>query len=360
MKRVLSAVLALVMVFVLVGVVGASADTQSGTTGDCTWILDGTTLTISGEGAMEDYNIEIFGTGAKSDSPWYNSDIQKVIISEGVTAIGDGAFAKCNQLATAEIASTVISIGKGTFANTNLKNINIPKSIKEIDYAAFLLTNSAQEWIELLENVFYVGDETDKSKLFINNADGFNDSIVHATWKYVAFETLIKTDGENWNYYVNGIKRDHTTLVKYKNKWFYVENGVWKKTANTLVKHSGKWFYVTNGVWDKTVTDKVVTYKNKSFYIKNGKWDSSVNTLTKKNGEWLGIVNGKWDTSAKTLIKYKGNWFYVKNGEWCKKTAIVKYKGKRFYVKNGKVDFDYSGKKKIDGKTYKIKNGKVA
>ena len=30
------------------------------------------------------------------------------------------------------------------------------------------------------------------------------------------------------------------------------------------------------------------------------------------------------------------------------------------YVKNGKVDFDFSGKKKIDGKTYKIKNGKVA
>ena len=111
---------------------------------------------------------------------------------------------------------------------------------------------------------------------------------------------------------------------------------------------------------DKTVTDKVVTYKNKSFYIKNGKWDSSVNTLTKKNGEWLGIVNGKCDNSANTLIKYKGKWFYVKNGEWCKKTAIVKYKGKRFYVKNGKVDFDFSGKKKIDGKTYKIKNGKVA
>ena len=151
-------------------------------------------------------------------------------------------------------------------------------------------------------------------------------------------ETLIKESDGKWNYYCNDYKMYSSTLVKY----------------------SGKWFYVTNGVWDKTVTDKVVTYKNKSFYIKNGKWDSSVNTLTKKNGEWLGIVNGKCDNSVNTLIKYKGKWFYVKNGKWCKDTAIVKYKGKSFYVKKGKVDFDFSGKKKINGKTYKIKNGKVA
>ena len=149
-------------------------------------------------------------------------------------------------------------------------------------------------------------------------------------------------------------------LVKESDgKWYYYCND-YKMNSSTLVKYKGKWFYVTNGVWDKTITDKIIKYKNKDFYIKNGKWDSSVNTLIKKNGEWLGIVNGKWDTSANTLIKYKGKWFYVKNGEWCKKTAIVKYKGKRFYVKNGKVDFDFSGKKKIDGKTYKIKNGKVA
>lgn len=32
-----------------------SADTSSGTTGDCTWTLDGTVLTISGSGAMADY-----------------------------------------------------------------------------------------------------------------------------------------------------------------------------------------------------------------------------------------------------------------------------------------------------------------
>ena len=316
MKKVLLMVLVWVMVltFIPLNAVMASAETLSGTTGDCTWTLADGVLTISGNGEMEDYNVEIFEIDAESDSPWYNSDIQKVIISEGVTAIGDGAFTKCNQLSTVEIASTVISIGKGAFANTGLKNINIPKSVRKIDCAAFLLTNSAQEWKEFLENVFYVGDEIDRSKLFINNSDELNISIVSATWKYVDFETLIKVDGENWNYYVNGIKRDYTTLVKYKGKWFYVENGVWPKTANTLVKYKGKWF---------------------------------------------GVVNGKWNSAVNTLIKHKGKWFYIKNGKWCQDTAIVKYSGKRFYVKKGKVDFEFSGKKKINGKTYKIKNGKV-
>ena len=34
----------------------AFAETRSGTTGDCTWTLDGTVLTISGNGAMANYN----------------------------------------------------------------------------------------------------------------------------------------------------------------------------------------------------------------------------------------------------------------------------------------------------------------
>ena len=154
-------------------------------------------------------------------------------------------------------------------------------------------------------------------------------------------------------------RKDGESLIKEEGVWYYYDNGA-KTKRSTLIKHSGKWFYVSNGVWNKTVTDKIIKYKERWFYIKNGKWNSNINTLVKKDGEWLGIVSGKWDSTAKTLVKYQGKWFYVNKGKWCKDTAIVKYKGKRFYVKNGKVDFDYSGKKKINGKTYKIKIGKVA
>ncbi len=180
-------------------------------------------------------------------------------------------------------------------------------------------------------------------------------------------DELIKKEDGKWYFYRGGVIDVNALgnngyvskkLVKYSGKWFYLEDGIWTK-KDTLCEYNGKWFYIDNGKWNKNAND-LIKYKEKWFYVENGKWDSTDRTLFKKNGKWFGIVNGKWDSSTKTLIKYKDKWFYIKNGKWCQDTAIVKYKGKRFYVKNGKVDFDYSGKKKIDGKTYKIKNGKVA
>ena len=58
-----------------------------------TWTLEGGTLTISGTGAMYDYN-------SRQNVPWYNSrtNITTVVIEEGVTTIGDLAFYHCNNL----------------------------------------------------------------------------------------------------------------------------------------------------------------------------------------------------------------------------------------------------------------------
>ena len=58
------------------------------------WLLSGTspnyTLTISGTGAMEDYD-------TPDDQPWkeYRSTITSVVIEDGVTSIGNNAFAYC-------------------------------------------------------------------------------------------------------------------------------------------------------------------------------------------------------------------------------------------------------------------------
>lgn len=63
-KKLLSIFLAAVILIAALpfGIFNVSAAT-SGTTGDCTWTLDGTVLTISGNGAMEDYIEE-------SSKPW--------------------------------------------------------------------------------------------------------------------------------------------------------------------------------------------------------------------------------------------------------------------------------------------------
>ena len=267
---------------------------------------------------------------------------EKYIIPDTVKYISDGALSDAKNLKSLTITPNVEELGYDCIPKTTIKELRF----ENVLLPEYVEVNGNIEEKPTVYDVRYVPEVPNATVYCIKDSE---------LYEYYDLYSILSDACKA----LVSIPPLTETLVKEGGKWYHYCND-YKMNSSTLVKYKGKWFYVTNGVCDKTVTDKVITYKNKSFYIKNGKWDSSVNTLTKKNGEWLGIVNGKWDTSAKTLIKYKGKWFYVKNGEWCKKTAIVKYKGKRFYVKNGKVDFDFSGKKKIDGKTYKIKNGKVA
>ena len=92
------------------------------------------TLTISGTGAMKDYNDYI------SQVPWYayRSSIKKVVINNGVTSIGDGTFESCTGLTSVTIPNSVTSIGSGAFASCReLTSITIPNSVTSIGDWAF-------------------------------------------------------------------------------------------------------------------------------------------------------------------------------------------------------------------------------
>ncbi|MBR3838017.1 MAG: leucine-rich repeat domain-containing protein [Clostridia bacterium] len=101
-----------------------------GTTGDCTWTLDGTKLTISGNGKMGDYT-------STNEAPWGTS-ITEVIIEDGVTSIGDYAFYGCSSLTSISIGNSVTSIGKDAFYGcSSLTAITIPDSVTSIGDGAF-------------------------------------------------------------------------------------------------------------------------------------------------------------------------------------------------------------------------------
>ena len=83
---------------------------QSGSCGDnLTWTLSNGTLTISGTGAMADYEFY--------NSPWYDyrSSIKSVIINDSVTSIGARAFDECSSLTSVTIPNSVTSIGTSAF-----------------------------------------------------------------------------------------------------------------------------------------------------------------------------------------------------------------------------------------------------
>ena len=83
----------------------------NGTCGEnLTWVLtDEGTLTISGEGAMLDYE--------RKGAPWWDhhDQIECIIIEEGITHIGAYTFHNFGALHTVNIPSTVCSIGAHAF-----------------------------------------------------------------------------------------------------------------------------------------------------------------------------------------------------------------------------------------------------
>lgn len=67
------------------------------------------------------------------------SNLEEVVISEGVLIIGEKAFSNCLKLSNISIPNSVISINEGAFNDChNLKNITIPEGITYIaDFTFF-------------------------------------------------------------------------------------------------------------------------------------------------------------------------------------------------------------------------------
>ena len=66
------------------------------------------------------------------------TEITDLVIPNGVTSIGFGAFSGCSSLTSVTIPNSVASIGSGAFSScSGLTSILIPNSVSSIDYAAF-------------------------------------------------------------------------------------------------------------------------------------------------------------------------------------------------------------------------------
>ena len=124
----------IILALLLTAVSGAWAQTSGNCGNGVTWSYDEGTLTISGSGAMADYE-------SASGQPWkgYSTTITSVVIGSGVTHIGDRAFRSCGNLATVTFAtgSQLSTIGTYAFAFTGLTSITIPASVTSIAKCAF-------------------------------------------------------------------------------------------------------------------------------------------------------------------------------------------------------------------------------
>ena len=77
--------------------------------------------------------LTITGTGAMTSNPWRPSrtDIQSIVMGDGITVIKDAAFASCINLTTVNIPSTVTSIGDDAF--NGCVNLPVTNNIRYAD-----------------------------------------------------------------------------------------------------------------------------------------------------------------------------------------------------------------------------------
>lgn len=115
---------------------GGAAGDGSGVTWQLTENTDDPstyTLTIRGSGAMEDYLMS-------SNQPWcsFRKQITSVVVSPGVTSIGNLAFTRSCNIIHVDIADSVVSIGEQAFSDcSRLTNITVPQSVTYIGVKAF-------------------------------------------------------------------------------------------------------------------------------------------------------------------------------------------------------------------------------
>ena len=106
---------------------------NSGTCGpNLKWLFtDNGVLVITGKGKMNDYSFD-------NRAPWGRYDIKQIIIADGITTIGGGAFRVCSTLTSVNIPNSVTAIGEYAFAScSSLTSVTIPNSVTTIREEAF-------------------------------------------------------------------------------------------------------------------------------------------------------------------------------------------------------------------------------
>ena len=221
---------------------------DSGTSGDVSWTLtsDGV-MTISGTGAMADYN--------GYDYPWNSESdyITSVVIEEGVTTIGKCAFFDCYNLASVSIPASVTSIGASAFSNcgktattltvtiadgsalttigssafekTKLTSITLPASVTSIeDYAFYDCSNLATITLNsnpyIIDNDVFPAGATVTMNLTANSADGaYWTTFYQENYRFKAdtntqvFKVTLYVDQLTMHEVANGIVDKNTAVV---------------------------------------------------------------------------------------------------------------------------------------------------
>jgi len=131
----------------------------SGTYGGLNWKITGAgVLTITGTGDMPDATFS--GYAGEGDAPWsyYWDEITGIVVGNGITSIGEAAFAGCSNVTGVAIGSDVEYIGDYAFFGCEeITGIKLPDALTYIGDYAFENCTSL-ETITIPNNVETIGE----------------------------------------------------------------------------------------------------------------------------------------------------------------------------------------------------------
>ena len=112
-------------------------------------------LTVYGTGKINDYNNGI-------DRPWdsFFNDVNKIVIDNGITEIGDWAFSDLKNLSEIQFGNTLQTIGERAFYNcSSITYISLPEGIQTIEDGAFNSCTSMVR-VDLPESLTSIGNSS--------------------------------------------------------------------------------------------------------------------------------------------------------------------------------------------------------
>ena len=353
-----------------------------------------------GDNAIYSYDeatrtLMISGTGAMWNGTKYShlGTVDKIVIGNGITVIGEDAFAKFNGVGSAEISDTVTTIKGNAFKD--LKSITIPKTVRTVETDAF--NNVGKVVVEGDMNNFQygaLGDEVDEVQLK-GSAETLGLALAGVQYRdylsvtiskdnnrcRIANGCLVSSDGKTVYYHISNSNKVTIpdTSVTIKSAAFYnqeisevklgknvttiepyafAESNVSKLTTNSKLKKIGRCaFKETNlkkvtlkssvAMSPKAFDQKVILTSTKS--LKSAKTVMTSATFKKNK------INAKF---AK-LTGAKGYQVQIKKGgktyKYFTTKTSIKVKAPKVFEKKYNVSFSYD----IDNYTSKIE-GKPA
>lgn len=150
-SRLMAVLLALTLLLCLSPAV--YADGESGQCGsELSWSLSAGTLTITGSGAMDEYN-------EFTMAPWYTlrDEILRLVLPEGLTTIGEMAFYDCEKIVSVAIPGSVTRIGDYAFAEcTGMEMLSLG-NVQSVGECAFFNCKSLRA-VRLPDTLESIGD----------------------------------------------------------------------------------------------------------------------------------------------------------------------------------------------------------